>query len=234
LEEYAFEREPIEEIFLKAKRGGRHQLLEYEAKQILTCSRFDVPPFMLAHNFSECRYAALKIGYPVVLKISSEDIIHKTDVGGVRLNIRNEDELRVAYEDMMRNFGSEDILVNEMVAGGTEMIVGATDDPQFGPVVMCGLGGIFVEAVGDTSFRIAPVGREEADEMVSELHSSKILFSIRGGRRADVEALTDSIVRLSSLVSQFRDIVEVDINPLTVLEKGRGAQVVDARMTLRH
>jgi acetyl coenzyme A synthetase (ADP forming)-like protein len=234
LEGYAFEQEPIEEIFLQVKKGGRHQLLECEAKQILTCSGFDVPPFILAHNFSECQHAVSKIGYPVVLKISSEDIIHKTDVGGVRLNIRNEDELRVAYEDMMRSFGSEDILVNKMIMGGTEMIVGATDDPQFGPVVMCGLGGIFVEAVGDTSFRIAPVGREEADEMVSELHSSKILFGIRGGRRADVEALTEAIVRLSSLVSQFRDIVEVDINPLTVLEKGRGAQVVDARMTLRH
>lgn len=231
---HAFDTSAIEKIFLGAKREDRRQLLEYEAKQVLQVAGFAVPPFMLAKNLSECMDAARKMGYPVVLKISSRDIIHKTDVGGVRLNIRNENELRMAYEDMMRSFGSADVLVNKMVESGTEMIVGATDDPQFGPVVMCGYGGIFVEAIGDASFRITPVSKEEAGDMIAELRSSQILYGVRGRKRGDVEALVDALIRLSSLVSQFKDVVEVDINPLTVLEKGKGAQVVDARMTLRH
>jgi acyl-CoA synthetase (NDP forming) len=187
----------------------------------------------------ECVRAAERIGYPVVMKIVSEDIIHKTEVKGVRVNIQSAEEVKETYQDIMTrvrkrypNANLRGIIVCEMVEKGVETILGMSSDPQFGPVVMFGLGGIYVEALKDVAFRVAPLSKKDANEMIHEIKTTSLLYGIRGTKRRDIDALRDAIYRLGLLVTAIPEIAEMDINPLMVLEKGKGCRVVDARITL--
>ncbi len=238
LEEIEMDEERIKEVIDKAKKEGRRKLLAHEAKSILQAAGVDVPPFYLARNIEEAVEAANKIGYPVVMKVVSEEIIHKTDVGGVVLNIENEKEAAEAYEAIIENCKRNvpkariaGVEVTKMLPKGVETIIGATTDASFGKVVMFGLGGIYVEVMKDVTFRVAPVAKKEIRRMVREIESYPILAGVRGEKSKDIEAIVDTIYRIGILVTKFEEIAELDINPLIVYEKG--AKVADARMSIK-
>ncbi len=234
----AMEKEKISSIIDRVEEQGRLQLLEHEAKGILTACGLAVPQYKLASTLNEAMEAAEKIGYPVVLKIASEDIIHKSDVGGVKVGIQSKEEVKRAYKEILHRARKsypdatiQGILVNEMVESGLETIVGSSNDPQFGPVVMFGLGGIYVEVLEDVAFRVAPITKKEALDMIDDIKAYPLLYGVRGEKRKDINALAETISTLSYFSCEFPEIVEMDINPLIVLEEG--CKIVDARMTLR-
>ncbi|MBL7063474.1 MAG: acetate--CoA ligase family protein, partial [Anaerolineae bacterium] len=198
-----------------------------------------IPQSRLAKTTEEAIEIAEDIGYPVVLKIASPDILHKTDVGGVKLNLRSPGDVRDAFDLIVYRAGRYvpgariwGCLVQQMVPGGREVLVGMSRDPQFGPLVGFGLGGIYVEALKDIAFRIAPFGRQEAEEMMREIRSYPLLEGVRGEPPADHEAMVDALLRVSQLVTDFPEIVELDINPLIVFDEGRGAIAIDMRLVL--
>ena len=226
-------------IFAKARKNNLLKLGEQEAREIISCYGFEVPKSILALTSREAVLAAKQIGYPLVMKIVSPDILHKTDVGGVRVGIENARQVKDAFFEITSKsrqyLSSATILgvsIQEMVAGGKEVILGVTKDPQFGPLIMFGMGGIYVEVLQDVSFRIAPLSVEDADEMIREIHSFPLLKGVRGEQPTDLAALKEYLLRLSQLVTDFPDIVELDINPLIVKAEGEGAFAADARITL--
>jgi acyl-CoA synthetase (NDP forming) len=181
--------------------------------------------------------AAEKIGYPIVLKIVSPQVLHKSDAGGVLINIKDEKGLREGYNTILKNVKRNvpdakitGILVQEMAPSGTEVIVGSTNDPTFGPTIMFGLGGIFVEILKDVSFRLAPITRTDADEMVKEINAYKILEGARGMPPADQETIVGILLATSKMLMECPEIKELDMNPVIVYEKG--ARIVDARVIL--
>jgi acetate---CoA ligase (ADP-forming) subunit beta len=185
--------------------------------------RFGIPfPKRIpARNEDQAVLCAKKLGYPVVLKVSSPDIIHKTDAGGILLNLEDEEEVRRGYRSIMKSARKYNkkaringVDVFKMIPKGTELIVGLKKDPQFGPVIMFGLGGIFVEVLEDVSFRLAPITRKDAREMMREIKGYRILEGIRGEKPANVKAIEDTLLRFSELVMKKPDIKELDINPL--------------------
>ncbi|MGD2248711.1 MAG: acetate--CoA ligase family protein [Candidatus Methanofastidiosia archaeon] len=229
----------VQSIIDNARKENRLQLLESEAKHILQLAGFDVPQFKVGSSKEECVHYAKEIGFPVVMKIVSEDIIHKTEVGGVKIGIESPEEVKEAYTDIMTKAKKKyphahlrGILINEMVEGGVETILGVSSNPQFGPVVMFGLGGIYVEVLQDVSFRVAPVSQRDAHEMIHEIKTTPLLYGVRGGAKKDIDALQDALYRLGLLAFEIPEIVEMDINPLIVLDTGKGCKVVDARITL--
>ena len=206
----------------------RTSLTERESKAVLAASGIAVTPELLAKDADEAIAHARTIGCPVALKIESPDIAHKTEAGGVRLNVSGDDDIRRGYAEIVtaaRRYNAEarlaGVLVQRMAAPGTEMILGAATDPIFGPVVAVGLGGLHVEVLRDLALRIAPVDRDQALDMLRELRAYKVLEGVRGAAPCDTEALADAIVRLSWLAYERRDeIAEIDVNPLLVFEKG--------------
>ncbi len=229
--------EKVNAIFKGARKEGRKYLLEPEAKTI--CREYGIPvtDFEVAKNEMEAVQFAEEIGFPLVLKIVSPDIIHKFDVGGVILNLNSETEVRTAYNGILENVKKhkpnariKGILVQEMAPQSTEVIVGATKDPQFGPALMFGLGGIFVEVLKDVTFRIAPISESDAREMITEVKAYPILKGYRGQPPADVEAIVKILRNTSRLVMEHLKIKELDLNPIMVYEKG--AKTVDARIIL--
>lgn len=218
---------------------GRKELIEVEAREVLSAYGLPVARTVLATNLEECIRAARGMGYPVVVKIASPQILHKTDVGGVVVGIENTDDLITAYERVTSNarrfFPSAEIwgaLVQEMLPPSHELILGMNRDRQFGPLLMVGLGGIYVEVLKDVSFRLAPVSEEEARDMIRELKSYWLLRGARGERPADIDAAVECILRVSQMVTDFENIGELDINPLRVLENGKGCLAADARIVL--
>jgi acetyltransferase len=229
----------VRELFDRVRAEGRVSIGDAEAWTILECYGFTIPKSRLAETPEEAVEIATEIGYPVVMKIASPDILHKTDVGGVRLNLRSPDDVRDAFDLMVYRAGRYvpdayvwGCQVQQMVTGGREVLVGMSRDPQFGPLVAFGLGGIYVEALKDVTFRVAPFSREEADEMIREIRSYPLLEGVRGEPPADHEAMIDALLRISRLVTDFPEIVELDINPLMVFEEGRGAMAIDMRLVL--
>jgi len=219
-------------------KSGIYQVGEEEAMQILTYYGFQFPKRALARTSREAAQAAAKIGFPVVMKISSPDILHKTDVGGVRVNVQSAREAEEAFTEItsnarriMRDAFIKGVMVYEMVKGGKEVILGVTFDRTFGHMIMFGLGGIYVEVLKDVSFRIVPVARRDALTMVNEIKTAALLRGARGERPADVNAIANYIVNLSCLVSDFPEIQELDINPLLVRESG--ATALDARIIFK-
>lgn len=209
-------------------------LSEYEAKKILAAYGIPVTREGLAASPDEAVKIARKSGYPVVLKISSAQIMHKTEAGGIVLNIKTDAQVRNAFKKIiasakkyMPQADIQGVLVQEMLPSGTEAIVGTIDDPVFGQCVMFGLGGVFVEALKDVSFRVAPLSRADAEEMVREIKGYGVLQGLRGKPPADTEALIDIILKVSRLAVDNKNIIkELDINPLILFEKG--AKVADA------
>lgn len=229
----------IREVIEHARRMHRRQLFEIEAKRVFEILGIRVPKSIEARGLEDCLRAAEEIGYPVVLKIVSPDIVHKTEAGGIRIDLQNADEVARAYKSIMagarRKFPRaviRGISVNEMIQGGTETIIGASTDPSFGPVVMFGLGGIYVEVLKDVVFRVSPVTRKEARKMVEEIESFPLLLGARGEKVKDIDSITDVVYRIGILVDVIRDIAELDINPLVVMDRGSGSWALDARIRL--
>lgn len=232
--------ERVNEIISKARSEGRSKLLEHEAYETLSLYGIPVPKAGLARNADEAAELARKVGFPVVLKIVSPDIVHKSDVGGVKVNVKSEEEAVKCFNEIIENARKyapnariAGVLVQEMVPSALEVIIGATRDPTFGPVLMFGLGGIFVEVLKDVSFRIAPLEPIDAEEMIKEVKGYKILEGYRGMPPRDVDAIKNILLRLSKFVEEFSEVQDVDLNPIMVYEKGKGAYVVDARIILR-
>ncbi len=230
----------VKQIIENAKKEGRTKLLEHEAYEVLKAYDLPVPKAGLARSVDEAVKLANKIGYPVVLKIVSPDIVHKSDVGGVKINLRSEEDVKRAYEEIMKSVKEKapgakitGILVQEMVPEGLEVIVGATRDPTFGPVLLFGLGGIFVEVLKDVSFRIAPVTRYDAESMLTEIKAAKLLEGYRGMPPRDKEALVKIIMNLSKFMEEQESVSDVDLNPIMAFEVGKGAKIADARVLIK-
>ncbi len=224
-------------IISQAKKEGRKALLEPEAKMICTEYGIPVTKFKVASNEKEAAKYADEIGYPVVLKIVSPDIIHKSDAGGVIVNLKNPIEIITAYNKILENvkkYKSDarivGILVQEMAPNSTEVIVGAIKDPQFGQTLMFGLGGIFVEILKDVNFRIAPISIDDATEMITQLKAYPLLKGFRNTPPADIDALVGILCSTSRLVMDYPEIKELDLNPVLAYKKG--AKTVDARIIL--
>lgn len=197
-------------------------------------------PWGVAHNAAEAVQVATNIGFPVVLKIMSPDIIHKFDVGGIQLNLQNETEVQQAHELMMRSIAAkqpdarlEGVFIQKMMRGGREVLLGMKHDPQFGPVLVFGLGGIYVELLKDVTFRVAPIREYSAKHMIQSIRTYKLLEGARGEPPADVDAIADSILRLSQLAVEQPLISELDVNPMLVMAEGHGAYVADARIAVQ-
>ena len=227
------------EIFEKVRAEGRLKMGDPEAWAILDAYRISIPASRLCATAEEAVAFADEIGYPVVMKISSPDILHKTDIGGVRLNVQGPSEVRDCFDlvtySASRYMPDAEIwgcLVQQQVQGGKEIIIRMVRDPQFGPLVMVSVGGVHVEAMKDVVFRVAPFSREEAMEMMRELKSFDWFLGAGGEARADLRAVADTLLKVSQLVVDFPDILELDINPLVVFEEGRGAIGVDMRLVL--
>jgi acyl-CoA synthetase (NDP forming) len=210
--------------------NGKHDVWE-----LLKECQIPVLPNVKASSIEEVVKVSNSLGYPVVMKISSPDISHKSDVGGIILDINSEEEVKNAYRDMMDAVSQkvvdariDGVMLQKMAEPGIEVIIGVKLDPQFGHVIMFGLGGIFVEIYRDVSFRVTPVNSEMARDMILEIKGSPILMGARGRSAADIDAIINVIVKLSEMLEKNPDIVELDINPLIVYEKN--AVAVDARM----
>lgn len=225
------------EVLAQARAEGRTLLNEVEAKQVLREAGVAATATTLATTREEAQQQAESMGYPVVLKVVSPDIAHKSDVGGVKLNLQNAEEVGEAFDEIMANAQKAEpnakilgVSVQEMAKQGTEVIVGMTTDPQFGPVMMFGLGGIMVEVLKDVSFRLVPLEEKDARQMIAEIKGKPILDGVRGQPAADVEALEKTILQVSQFVEQHPEIRELDLNP--VFAYPDGAMAVDARIVV--
>ncbi len=216
--------------------GRTTDVAEYEAKKVLAEYGIRVTQEALASTRDAALVIAKKIGYPVAIKVQSADISHKTEAKAVKLGLNSDAELSVAYDEVLANAKAynakakiDGVLVQEMLRGGTEAILGITNDPLFGPAVMFGLGGIFAEIMKDVSFRLAPVTPAMAREMIAEIKGYPLLAGARGRAHADIDGLADAIVKLSALAVDLKDqVAELDINPLFVMERGKGVVAADA------
>jgi 4-hydroxybutyryl-CoA synthetase (ADP-forming) len=238
--QFKVDKEKVKSILDKITQEGRKNVLEEEGYGVLTSYGFSTPKSILGTTEEECAKAANQIGYPVVMKIASPDIIHKSDAGGVKVGIKSEKELRLAFKEIMNSAKAykaeariKGVLVQEMITSAKEIILGAKQDQLFGPLVMVGLGGIYVEVLKDVVFRLAPIDEEEAEKMVDSIKAIKLLKGIRGEAPSDLAAVVDSLQRLSQLITDFPEIEEFDINPLLVLESGKGVRVADVRIGLK-
>ena len=227
----------VNEIFDRARKEGRTVLTEIESKQILKEAGIECTQTQLARTRAEAVSLSEAFGYPVVLKISSRDITHKSDAGGVKVNLNSRAEVETAYDGIMQSAlqkfpGAqiEGISVQRMAKPGIEVIMGMTRDRNFGPVLMFGLGGILVEVLRDVAFGVAPLQRKDAAEMIDEIKGKKLLEGYRGQERADKSCLEQMLLRLSAFVDGRAEIAEIDMNP--VFARKDGATVVDARIIL--
>ena len=239
-EQLAVDRSRVRQVIDKVRAEGRATAGDTEAKEILAAYGVPLPKSTLAKDADEAVAAAQAIGYPVVMKIASPDILHKTDIGGVKLNLNSESDVRDAFDLIYyratRHMPDATIWgcqVQQMVKGGKEVIIGMNRDPQFGPLLMFGLGGVYVEALKDVTFRVAPIDRREAKEMLSEIRAYKLLRGVRGEKPSDLEAIADTLMRVSQLATDFPEIVELDINPLLVFPTGQGVLGLDMRLALK-
>jgi acetyltransferase len=236
---YEVNRAGVKELISQAKSEQRDLLIS-EALQVLGYYGIPTAPSLIAMQVEEAQAAAEEIGYPVAIKIVAEQISHKSDVGGVQLNLRNGLAVAEAYEEMMERIHQvnpeaklDGILVQPMVTGGRELILGGRQDPQFGPVVLVGLGGIFVEIFEESQVRVAPISQRTAEEMIQDLRGYQILTGARGHKPVDIDSVIEALLRLSQLLTDFPEIKELDINPLRVFYSGEGCRALDARIILR-
>ena len=227
----------VEEIVDAARREGRILLTEVEAKQVLKEAGVNVVDSLLAKSKDDAQRIADELGYPVVLKIVSPDIVHKSDIGGVKLGLADRDAVAAAYEEVISaakkaspGANVHGVSVQPMAKGGLEIIVGMTKDPQFGPVLMFGLGGVLVEVLKDVAFRIVPLTRRDATQMIHEIKGYPLLEGYRGQEPANVPMIEDTILKVSGFVEQHPEIKELDLNPIFAYKDGLAA--VDARVVL--
>jgi acetyltransferase len=239
-ERFEVDNQVISQVIDGAKNDGRYSIGDAEAWDILKAYDLKIPHSKLAKTPDEAVEIASELGYPVVMKIASPDILHKTDVGGVKVGLESADQVRDAFDLMI--FRTERYLpeaqiwgcqVQEMAPpGGMEVLIGMNRDPQFGPLVTFGLGGIYVEALKDVTFRVAPFTRLDAEAMLTEIRSKALLEGVRGKPPVDKEALISVLLKIGQLVQDFPEIAELDINPLIVYPEGQGALAIDMRLVL--
>ena len=227
----------FETVLAQARAEGRTLLNEVEAKELLREAGVPATAATLAKTRSEAQSQATTMGYPVVLKVVSPDIAHKSDVGGVKLNLVDSEAVGAAFDEIMKNSKAAEpnariagVSVQEMAKQGTEVIVGMTTDPQFGPVMMFGLGGIMVEVLKDVSFRLIPLEAKDADQMMAEIKGRPILDGVRGQPPANLAALRSTILKVSEFVEKHPEVRELDLNP--VFAYPDGALAVDARIVI--
>ncbi len=237
---YDVDREKAAGIIKQSIREGRAQLTTRESIDVLDAYGIRVCKSGFATNIDEVVNVGNAIGYPVVMKMTSKTTSHKTDVGGVRVNIQSEEQLRNEYNDLIAKLtekglidGLEGVIIQEMVKGNREMVCGIATDPQYGPMMMFGLGGVFVEVMKDVTFRIAPLTDVDADEMIKSVKAYKLLEGARGTTPAKMEQIQETLLRLSQLVTDFKFIDELDINPLLISEKTGEGIAVDGRIKVR-
>ncbi|MBW2332063.1 MAG: acetate--CoA ligase family protein [Deltaproteobacteria bacterium] len=227
----------MKKLFKKVREAKRHNLLETESRDLLKEYHISLPEAELANNLDKAVEAGNRLGYPLAMKVVSPEIIHKSDAGGIKLGLNNQEDIKTAFNEIITN--AEKVVKKEKILGtlispmakkGQECIIGMIRDAQFGPVIMFGLGGIFVEVLKDVSFRVAPLAAEDIDEMVEEIKGYKILTGIRGEKPKDIAAIKNILVRLSEIVIDNPEIKEIDLNPVIVHENG--ASIVDSRVIL--
>ena len=233
------DRATVSQLFSRYRQENRLSLGDVEARSVLLSYGISVPKAAVAATPAEAARIATDIGFPVVMKIASPDILHKSDVGGVMVGLNSAEEVSSNYLSMVSRVRSRvpdaeiwGVSIQQMVPKGREVIVGMSRDPQFGPMLMFGLGDIYVEILKDVSFRIAPIGDADARKMLSEIRTYQLLLGARGEPPADTNAAVDCILRVSQLVTDFPEILEMDINPLVLMPAGQGAIALDARLTL--
>ena len=226
-----------DKIISQARKENRKVLLEPEAKAICKEYSINITEFDVANSAEEAAIIAERIGYPIVLKIVSPDIIHKSDAGGVIVNLKNRKEVVEAYSKILENSKKFKVdakiigvLVQEMAPSSTEVIIGSVKDPQFGPTLMFGIGGIFVELLKDVTFRVAPINAQDAAEMIVGVKAYPLLNGYRNNPPVDVEAIVDDLLKVSKLVIEYAEIKELDLNP--VMAYAHGTKTVDARIIL--
>lgn len=234
------DKERVRALFASVRESGRVELGEIEAREVIAAYGMRLPQSRLASSPDEAAKIASEIGFPVVMKISSPDILHKSDIGGVKVGVADPSSARDTYELIeyrarkyspgARIWG---VLIQEMVRKGREILVGVTRDPQFGPLVAVGMGGIYVEVLKDIAFRLAPISEQEVGEQLRSIRTFPLLRGVRGEAPADIAAVEETVLRVSQLVTDFPEIVEMDINPLVVHNQGEGAIVLDARIILK-
>ncbi len=219
-------------IIEKALKAGRTTLSEYESKQILAAYQIPITKEILVNDVKDLIKATQKIGFPLVLKACSPVLTHKTEMGLIRVDIRNENEARAAFAEISSNMGETEhtVLIQEMVKGQRELVVGLTRDPQFGPCVMFGLGGIFTEILKDISFRVAPLEKRDALEMMQEIKSHKILGAIRGMEAVDLDMFAEILIKVGQIGIDNKRVKEIDINPMII--SGGKPVAVDALVVL--
>jgi acetyltransferase len=193
-----------------------------------------IPRSAVVASAAEAVAFAEDLGEPIVLKVISPSAVHKSDVGGVALDVSGADAVETAYEQVMNAVPDpEGVLVQEFVPGGHEVLVGMVEDPNFGPLIVFGLGGVFVELIGDVAFRIHPLTDVDARVMISEVKSARLLEGYRGGDPGDIDAVVDTLLRVSALIEDVPEIFEMDLNPVKVGKPGEGVRIVDARIKVR-
>jgi acyl-CoA synthetase (NDP forming) len=220
---------------------ARKDLTEYEAKQLLADYDIPVTAEALAKSVDEAVQQATAIGFPVALKVVSPEIAHKTEAGAVRIGLSDADAVRLAYDEILRNAHQhaphasiDGVLVQAMVSGGVEVILGVTNDPLFGLAIMFGLGGIYAEVLRDVSFRMLPISHSEAEAMVREIRTFALLDGARGQPKADVDVLVDTILKLAALAQDLGEYISgIDINPLFVKPAGQGVVAADALIQIK-
>lgn len=229
----------VAEILNSARKDGRRELMELESKRVLAAWGVPVNRTELARDLSEAVKVAREVRYPIVLKIASPDIIHKSEAKGVKVGLSSELELRQSFGELIDNARAYKrdakilgLTIQEYLPPAREVIVGALQDPSFGATVMFGLGGVWVEVLEDISFRLAPLSAEDAREMIQEIKGYPVLAGIRGTLPADVGALVDIIQKVGQLAHEFSEITEMDLNPIFAFDDGKGAVVADARIIL--
>jgi len=238
---YKGNRQAALDIIDNARKDHRDALTEIEAKQVFSAYGLPVTNSKLSKTEDEAVSLAKEIGYPIVMKVVSPDILHKSDAGGVKVNIKNDDETRKAYRIILQNCKAYNataniygIVIQEFAPEGTEVILGSVNDPTFGPTVMFGLGGIFVEVLKDVTFRVSPVSSYQASRMIEEIRGAPILSGVRGEKPRDKAALSETICRYSNMIEDLsEEVSETDANPVLAYEEGKGVKVVDARIILK-
>ena len=236
---FLVDKEKVRPLLEKVRKEKR-DLFIHEAAEILGMYGIPMVRGVPVADEREAVQAAKQLGFPVAMKVISQEISHKSDVGGVQLNLRSEAGVNDAYQDMLRRIRQEypkakieGVLIQSMVTGGRELIVGGRQDEQFGPIVLVGLGGIFVEIFGEVSVRVAPISHREAMEMIDELRGAPIFKGARGLKPSDIQSVVEVLLRLSQLLGDFPEIQEMDINPLRVFSIREGCMALDVRMILR-
>lgn len=236
----ALDVDTVNAVIDRVLADGRNFLLAAEGQEVMRAAGIPVPKSGIARSLREAVDMAESMGYPLVMKVVSRDILHKSDAGGIALNLLDKNEVMDAYEAIMQNCRAykadaviDGVEIAEMVAKGVELVVGAIRDASFGPVVMCGLGGIYVEVMKDVSFRAYPLTRNETMKMVQEIRSFPLLLGVRGEERKDIDGVLEIILKLGAILVRCDRITDIEINPVVVYEKKRGVKALDVRILVK-